>query len=99
MIQVSKTNHLELNVFVSSRVVKEVDRKSFCLFTYAKSMKQLTEEPTQTAASVDEAFIEPAIAMQLRASEPAEMSTARDLAYRYRLPFVDLMPHRGSFAD
>jgi type IV pilus assembly protein PilB len=58
-------------------------------------MKQMTEEEVISAAS-DESSLAAENDFSLPENqEPPEVSTARDLARRYRLPYVDLLPHNG----
>src|SRR5262245_30656357 len=54
-------------------------------------MKQISEDPSATIASAGS--IPPAETVSSDDShEPPEMRAAKELAYRYRLPFVDLLP-------
>ena len=51
-------------------------------------MKELVEEPSQTGSLAKE------IAISLSADhDPPEVRTAKELARRYRLPYIDLLPH------
>ena len=60
-------------------------------------MKQFTEDQTDsTGADVIKSGAAPADSAPLpEAAEPPEVREARDLARRYRLPFVNLLPQEG----
>jgi type IV pilus assembly protein PilB len=53
-------------------------------------MKQISENPSTTIAS--SGSIPPPESSSDDSHEPPEMRAAKELAYRYRLPFVDLLP-------
>jgi len=57
-------------------------------------MKQLTEEDTVTAREAGGLAVEDDFSLPEN-QEPPEVTAARDLAQRYRLPYVDLLPHQG----
>ena len=52
-------------------------------------MKELIEEPTKVQAN------EPLLAPIPAEIEPPEVRAAKELARRYRLPYIDLLPHEG----
>src|SRR5436190_12330791 len=53
-------------------------------------MKQVVEEPGQTTAVIaDDARLAPLPTD----NEPPEVRAAKELARRYRLPYIDLLPH------
>ena len=52
-------------------------------------MKELVEEPTAVLLPVSE------VGSTLATNEPPEVRAAKDLARRYRLPYIDLLPHEG----
>ena len=54
-------------------------------------MKQLSEEQSQTIASAG-SMPPPDTTLSEESHEPPEMRAAKELAHRYRLPFVDLLP-------
>jgi type II secretory ATPase GspE/PulE/Tfp pilus assembly ATPase PilB-like protein len=62
-------------------------------------MKQLSEEYTETLAAYDEAASGPIVKHDLpplpEETEAPEVREARELARRYRLPYVDLLPPEG----
>src|SRR6266566_4476424 len=54
-------------------------------------MKQLIEETPETLALADDDRLPP----MPEDHEPPEVRAAKDLARRYRLPYIDLLPHEG----
>lgn len=52
-------------------------------------MKELVEEPTAVLLPESD------VASTLVTNEPPEVRAAKDLARRYRLPYIDLLPHEG----
>src|SRR4051812_41939283 len=61
-------------------------------------MKQLSEELTETISSYPDATDERAVqdeTAHFAENDPPEVRAARELARRYRLPYVDLLPPDG----
>jgi len=58
-------------------------------------MKQMTEEEVISASTGESSLAAENDFSLPENQEPPEVSAARDLAGRYRLPYVDLLPHNG----
>jgi type IV pilus assembly protein PilB len=55
-------------------------------------MEELVQEPSQTTATLPD---NRSVATLPADHEPPEVKAAKDLARRYRLPYIDLLPHDG----
>src|SRR2546428_13163625 len=54
-------------------------------------MKQLIEAPPETLSQTNDGLLPPIP----QDNEPPEVRAAKELARRYRLPYIDLLPHNG----